>query len=552
MTSNRRAELAISILASLTTFAVSPLNTLDPVNLPKFWVLSCGAFGLLGLILNGWKNVIRNKNLLVAVLAFNFFAIVSTSISDAPLEQMIFGTYGRNTGLITYFCFSIVLIAAANFASASIKKTIVTSMVVTFSVNTFYGIIQLMDLDPFTWANPYTPIIGTLGNPNFMSALLGMGCGLAFAYMFAAHATLRIRIASLTYVLLACVNIWKSQSQQGFLLVALTFAICVYYFLKFGFKKRIVSLIYLAMCIIGGTGVILGMLQKGPFSGIIYKPSVTYRGDYWRAAIASIKDHPLFGLGPDSFGDWYRYYRTLEATTRRGPTAVSDAVHNVFLDIGSTTGLLSMLAYLFIIAVALISALKQLRLEKSFDPFLIAILSIWIAYLAQSIISINNIGLGIWGWVLPGLIISREAWHKTEILNSRNARTKNRKSLDFSSLFLTIGMVVGGTVGFIPFNADASFRHALESANPQSIYSIANKWPEDTSRLLYAVQVFDNNEIYDKATQLARKTTEINPRSYNAWFYLYGSPSVTGNEKREILDRLKALDPHNPDLKKLG
>jgi hypothetical protein len=45
---------------------------------------------------------------------------------------------------------------------------------------------------------------------------------------------------------------------------------------------------------------------------------------------------------------------------------------------------------------------------------------------------------------------------------------------------------------------------------------------------------------------------KLNPRNFDGWNYLYNATSVSGNEKREILDRLKALDPHNPDLKKLG
>jgi hypothetical protein len=69
---------------------------------------------------------------------------------------------------------------------------------------------------------------------------------------------------------------------------------------------------------------------------------------------------------------------------------------------------------------------------------------------------------------------------------------------------------------------------------------------------MYAVQIFDQNKVPDKAMLLARNAIKLNPRNFDALNYLYNSSSVTGNEKREILARMKELDPHNPDLAKLG
>ena len=78
------------------------------------------------------------------------------------------------------------------------------------------------------------------------------------------------------------------------------------------------------------------------------------------------------------------------------------------------------------------------------------------------------------------------------------------------------------------------------------------KWPQTPDRLLYAAKIFDQNKMSDKALKLARDAAKLNPRNFDAWYYIYNAPSTSGNEKREILDRLKALDPHNPDLAKLG
>ena len=261
-----------------------------------------------------------------------------------------------------------------------------------------------------------------------------------------------------------------------------------------------------------------------------------------------IKNNPLFGVGLDSYGDYYRATRSLAATLRRGPSTVSNAAHNVFVDIAATSGIFALLAYLLIIFLGFRAAIKISKRDKSFNPFFISIIVTWVGYLVQSIISINNIALGIWGWVLPGLLISIEKWSN----NSPYKPLKPKKSLEFGGMAMVIGLTIGAVIGFIPFNADANFRHSIESRNADLIYKAATKWPTDCARVLYAARIFDQNKIKDKALSLARVAVKINPRSFDAWMYLYQSPNTSGSEKREILDRLKTLDPHNPDLVKLN
>ena len=51
---------------------------------------------------------------------------------------------------------------------------------------------------------------------------------------------------------------------------------------------------------------VLGMLQKGPLQNLLYKDSVSVRGFYWRAAIEMLKSEPLFGVGSDRYGSFFR------------------------------------------------------------------------------------------------------------------------------------------------------------------------------------------------------------------------------------------------------
>ena len=474
--------------------------------------------------------------------------LLTLLITNAPKSQQFFGTFGRNTGLLTYLSFAILFIAAATATNFSIKKPFLISFAFAAGFNAVYGLVQAVGKDPQKWSNPYAPVIGTLGNPNFVSAFLGMGIALAMAYLVASKTKVTYRILASVFIAVALFDILKSDAQQGLIISLLSGVIVGYFWLKSYFDNVILRYAYLALSVAGMLVGIAGTLQKGPLASILYKPSVTYRGDYWHAGLVMIKENFLFGVGLDSYGDWYRNTRTLAATIRRGPATVSNAAHNVFIDIAGTAGIVALIGYLLLIFLGIRAALRISKKMKKFDPFFVSIFAAWIGYLVQSIISINNIALGIWGWVLPGILISMEKWD----LQSELKRIRINKTTDFSGMGLAAGLVVGGTLGFLPFNADADFRHSMELKDATKIYDSALKWPTDAARLNFATKLFDQNNMKDKAVSLARESVKVNNRNFDGWSYLYFSDSVSANEKREILDKLKKLDPHNPDLKKLG
>jgi O-antigen ligase len=545
----KRTGLLIGLSVFLVTVVVTPSSTLDPINVPKLWVLSTLSFALGAVLLTQFKTLFGKKNLAYIVSARGVFVFMALAmfVSATKFAQELFGTYGRNTGLVTYFCFGTLFIAAAVATNRGAAKRFLIGTSGALAVNVLYGLIQATGNDPFKWSNPYTPVIGTLGNPNFSAAFFGMGFAFALSYLVAKSTDLKFRIASALYIAIALFDIAKSDAQQGIIVSLLSAGLVGYFLIKSKFPNPITRLSYLSLGLFVAVIGILGTLQKGPLASIIYKPSVTYRGDYWHAGIQMFENHPWFGVGLDSYGDYYRASRTLEATLRRGPSTVSNAAHNVFIDIAATAGIFALLAYLAVIALGLRAAWRISNRSNNFDPFFVAVFVAWVGYLVQSVISINNIALGIWGWVLPGLLVAIDRWNREE-----RAKTKLVKSTDFTGMAMVAGLVVGGVIGYLPFNADANFRHALESGDPNKIYAAATKWPTDAARLNYATQVFDQNKMQDKAVDLARKSVTLNPRNFDGWIYLYNSASVSGNEKREILHRLKALDPHNPDLKKLG
>ncbi len=551
-TVQNRVNWLISVSLFLVTVVVTPTSTLDPINVPKLWVLSALSFGLGAVLLTNFKILFSKENwqyIIPARAVFGFMTLAMV-LSSTYLTQQLFGTFGRNTGLLTYFYFGTLFIGAAVAANKLLVKIAYYGVGAALAVNVVYGFVQAIGKDPQKWSNPYAPVIGTLGNPNFAAAFLGMGVAFTLPYMVAKGVAVKYKAIAGIYIAVALFDILKSDAQQGLIVSALAIGLIGYFFLKERVKIKAVRISYLTIGLFVTFIGILGTLQKGPLSSLLYKPSVTYRGDYWHSGIEMFKSHPWFGVGLDSFGDYYRANRTLEATLRRGPSTVSNAAHNVFIDIAATAGFFALIAYLAVIALGFRAAWRISKRSTTFDPFFVGVFVAWVGYLVQSVISINNIALGIWGWVLPGILIAIDRW--TLEKPEEKVKIKQKATSDFTGMAMVAGLVIGGVIGYLPFNADANFRHALETGNADKIYTAATKWPTDSARLNYAAQIFDQNKMQEKAVLLERESVKMNPRNFDGWMYLYNSASVSGIEKREILDTLKALDPHNPDLKKLG
>jgi O-antigen ligase len=173
-----------------------------------------------------------------------------------------------------------------------------------------------------------------------------------------------------------------------------------------------------------------------------------------------------------------------------GPQTVTNAAHNVVLDIFASGGFPLLLSYLAMITLASLSIFKVLRRTKQYDGVFVALAAGWVCYQVQSIVSINQIGLAIWGWLLTGAVIAYEKSTRAGIdvpvavapqSKGRSVKASAKKS---GSLVLApaLGFVVGVLVAFPPFAADAGWRSALKSGNAQLVYDAAFRWPQDSYR----------------------------------------------------------------------
>ena len=548
----RRVTSIILFSVFALTLIVTPWLNLDPINLPKLFILLVSGFALLGNLLPYLRQVVQSEIRLISILAllFLFALFLAFLLSDSDNLSQIYGAFGRSTGLLAYISLAIVLLATVLVSNYSFAKRLIWVLIATGIINAAYGFIQWVGLDPIDWSNPYNPIVGTLGNPNFTSAHLGIAALASLALLFERSGSITFRSILIANIGLSLFIIYKSDASQGLLVFALGFTLIFYYRYFHFLKVTLLKYIYWLVVATGMTVGTFGILNRGPLASLLYQDSVSYRGDYWRAGLRMSLDNPIGGVGLDSYGNWYRFYRDEVATLRRGPDVTSNSAHNVFLDISSNGGFILLVTYLMIIALVARSAVRVLRKSTGFDGVGLALITSWIAYLIQSIISINQLGLAIWGWVLGGAIIGYDFYK--DRADAPRVRGRGAKRLDQvpPQVLLTgaLGIVVGVLLAIWPVVKDASFRSALGSSDAIEIERAVSGFPQGSYYYTYAADIFLQNKLEDKALEMAKKAIEINPRDFNAWKLYIANPSISQSQRAEAIAKMKELDPFNNTL----
>ena len=322
----------------LVSLIITDRISADPVNVSKMMVLSVVAGASLAVLLHLKSHNLRNFRVpTIFLFLFLLACLVSITLSKSPFEKGFFGSYGRNTGFLTYLALSIVFLAGFFFTRIDSYIRMIRFLILVGVVNLVYCMFAIFGFDIFTWKNPYGKVLGTFGNPNFISSFMGIFITAVFVIYFAKGISAYHRFAITFLIAIAGYIIRASGSQQGGVVALGGISIVFFLYLVSRSKNRYIVLCYSITILLSSLVAVLGMLQIGPLSSFLYKQSVSLRGEYWKAGINMALDNPAFGVGLDSYGTFYRAYRDESATVIPGMNTISDAAHNIFIDIVAST-----------------------------------------------------------------------------------------------------------------------------------------------------------------------------------------------------------------------
>lgn len=380
----------------------------DPFNSPKLITVS---------ILGGWLaghlvTSIRNRPLALSSIEFRGLLITlcflsSLLISTLQTRPIITGLIGdilRRNGFIAYVSLAIVFLYSSRAINRNNSLTVYKSAVLTGLIVSCYGVLQIAGNDFVSWNNPYNNMISTVGNPNFASALLAILFVLSLFGLLLKNLNLVYKILSLLLLIMAGLAILKSESRQG--LLAIFFAVLFYFSIYTYMRSKKYGLAFIIFASVISFLAILGMLQRGPFEQFLYKNSVSVRGYYWRAGLEMLRNYPLSGVGIDRYGAYFKEFREVAYPLKYGFDITSSNAHNTVIQLFATGGIFVGISYLALLVFVFSIGMRGLK-DGSFEDkkLLLGLISAWLAFQAQSLISIDNIGVSIWGWLLAGAIL---------------------------------------------------------------------------------------------------------------------------------------------------
>ena len=128
----------------LASLIITPQFSLDPINVPKAFVLQAvGVFALSYLLIN-LKTLLHPRFRLITIIGavFVLFLFSTLVFSGAPKLQQIFGTNGRNTGLFSYLALIFVLLTAMTISDARNVKIFAFAIFLVGGLNIIYGLMQ--------------------------------------------------------------------------------------------------------------------------------------------------------------------------------------------------------------------------------------------------------------------------------------------------------------------------------------------------------------------------------------------------------------------------
>jgi hypothetical protein len=545
--------------AFTTIFLISGSVT-DPVNTPK--MVAIGVLGTSAIAVVFFTklrvHILQYRFVLLVSILFFIFMCISSVSSTAPFTQVLYGSYGRNNGLLTYSFLIFLLIASLTIQNVNNFKYIVLGLVAAGLVNIIYCLWVVIFGDFISWDNPYKRILGTLGNPNFIGAFLGIVFTTGLALVLDKNLAKLFRVVALATLPISTFEILESNAIQGRVVAAFGSVIVLFLYIRSKFNIAVLAG-FSIFSITAGILALAGALQMGPLSDYIYKTSVSLRGQYWLAGWNTGMENPFTGVGMDTFGDWYRRMRDAHALELPGVNTVVNAAHNVPIDIFAFGGWPLFIAYLALMGWAGISLLKTIARKKDFDLILAVLASSWAGYQLQSIISINQIGLAVWGWILSGAVIAYEK--ATLILTPSNdgnmsdknkIKAKTKTSLPAQvPLYATIGGIIGLLIALPPLTADSKWQSASRARTLPALeetMQISYFNPPNSMKFLRNIQNLEQSNLFDLSRKYALEAVKWNPDNFDSWKVLYLIRNSTLAEKEEALKNMKRLDPLNPDV----
>jgi O-antigen ligase len=538
-------KLNIVLALLIVPIFIAPWWVIYPYSIPKLIPLVGFSSASIVSIFYYFKSRTKSVTFFTGLSTLlSIWLVITLFYPHSNMLQEIYGIDGRNTGFITYFSLLVLMVGAYIISDQEFLK--VSSKVIFFvgTISAIYGILQSQGFfNILQLAQDGNISIGFLGNINFQSSFLAIFSVLSLNQFLFNSQKIFNKLLYLSLVIMGIVAIYVTNSQQGFLVFGLGSLFLGYIYVR-SFDKLTLKRFYLIFSFLSVSLILIAIFQIGPLTNLIYEKSISIRGYYWNAGIQMIAKNPIFGIGFDGYRDWYWRSRSKIAFQDLGKEDWAENAHNVFIDIGASGGIPLLIIYSLLIIYTGYCGYKKIFRLKQFNYYFLGIYAAWGCYVAQSILSINQIGIATLGWIFSGLIIGYEKIDKQSVV----MKVQKEKVWDLKiwSGWLS-GFLLGIYIAIIPNINSSNYRQAIELQDTQLLYRAALAKPYNSQLMVSAAEVFLVNGQEKKAKEIILIATENFPDYYKGWETMAKFQSLPIKLKAIANNEMARLDPlRNP------
>ena len=557
---------SIFLIVGLGTLTVAT-NFLDPINLPKLIAITLPLpwlilYSLRVMDFSRGFSAIREDRFRIMFSVSLVSLLLLLALSPAPFERRFFGTWGRNNGILTALVS--ILLSWATYEcvkrNADIVKIAKYSLYILIPTG-LYGLLQVADQDPIAWSSGSMKIFATFGNTNFASAAWGLAAMLSLALLIFDRDSTKIRVTGKASFYATCFFgfiflSYMTKSIQGlFAIVAFSSLLLI---------SKLLSLRSLFGKILAGLVAGLGALVaqsiffSGPLTNVISSAgSLGFRKIYWNIGLRIFAEKPVFGVGVDSYGDYYRTVRSAEMAKTTSIDLVVNNAHNTFIQTLATMGILGFIALILPVIVTLILGVrKYISGEYHINS---AFFAMFVALWLMASFSIDNISITLWNWLFLGASLGISAGIRKDIPETISSSSKKQRQANPNTLY-DFGRIMAGASSIVILffmwqgaSADRNIAKVLRTpvsfAQPETIDAQLIRLG-DISRLrvldpqhyyMLSKSLVELQQVPQSVEYLLKGVTDF-PRDFGLWDSLAYSLENQGQITQAIEARKKQLE----------
>lgn len=499
----------------------------------------------------------------VTILCLFVALLLNLFFSDIDVVTWLWGYFGRANGSLSYASFLTLMYLNLKVYNRAHSNRMLKAIWIVCSLNAIYMTLQLSGRDPIGWNVQET--FGFLGNINFSSALIGIFC---IIILWETNATQKYLFLLLKFALILYLVflVWNSGSLQGLFMFAIgiQFRILqkIFEYRRIKNLEKIKYFLVVTMLALPYF-VILVISSPKIFEGKFVQETMLFRRDYWAAAYQMFLDKPLFGVGIDNYGNYYRAYRSITASIDFD--RVSNSAHSIFLDLLSGGGLTLLIPYLGLVFYVSYFAIKLIIKSGNISDQLIA--SIWFSMQIQNVLGIQTITLGVINWTCAGLILGiskSQVFFENEMSTSNQGKFKSSSNLRprhleqlknnqkdmirnllsprtylLSGIFFVLGLLISTP----PFVTDVTFNNHYVKNDLEAMTAVSSSKFGNQVLLSATLEKATLSDKGEESMQIAQLLTQKYARSYYGWDVLSKLKTTPVELRSQALRELRQIEP---------